>query len=176
MSGLTVYRSTHPDALRRWHATTEAMDAWSEKMQATLITLGVDGREVWYDQVSGRIIGLGHTGGDDVPEGWRVDARTGYLVPRRSTKAGKQIAAVLDGMRRPDPRALPGMPAQVMAGVHFLTCGLEYMGGALYVRWSRPIPEKLVDSAIWERIKLSEYYAALEAHQAQEAAEAGEAQ
>lgn len=164
MSDKVVYRSTHPDVLRRWHEVSAAVDAWSTQLKDGLAEIGMAGYKVYYDQVDGNIMGLTPKDGD-VPDGWRIDARTGYLKPRLSTKQGKAIGAKLDALRRPDPRDLQGMPKHAFAGLSFLTCGLHYLDDALYVTWSKPIPEGQIDRGIWERVKLSEYHAAVEAHQ-----------
>ncbi|MDP4501017.1 hypothetical protein [Nonomuraea turcica] len=162
---LTIYRTTSPAVLQRWHDTENAIEAWGKQVEAALAELGMGDRTIYYDQVSGRITGIS-TEADDIPDGWRMDRRTYHLVPRLTSKAGKAIGAKLDSLRRPDPRDLPGMPKHAFAGLSFLTCGLAFMGGALYAQWSKPIPEHNVDLATWERVKLSEYYAVLEAHEA----------
>ncbi|MFI7449578.1 hypothetical protein ACIBQX_18925 [Nonomuraea sp. NPDC049714] len=159
---LTVYRTTNADVLKRWHETAKAREAWGEQMKAFLAEHGFGKRQVWTINITGYIAGIEHDDGD-VPEGWRID-RYGRLVPRRSTKAGKAIAAKLDALRQPDPRAsLPGMPGECLVSLALLTCGLRVIDDALFATWSQPIPEERVDLDIWERIKLSEYYAAIEA-------------
>lgn len=168
MSDLTVYRSTKPDVVQRWLDARDAVNAWSDKLKTALADLGLAGRDAFYNEITGRIEGIGYDGGY-VPDDWRVDRRTGYLVPRLTTKAGKTIDATLVGLLRPDPRNLPGMPRQVYVSLNRLTCGVEEIGGALYVKWSQPIPEDDVDLTVWERIKLSAYYAVLEARDDAEA-------
>ncbi|MEU8040924.1 hypothetical protein [Streptosporangium sp. NPDC049078] len=174
---LTVYRTTNPDILATLHTTLAAIEEWQPKVEALMETLGVGGRKIWYDAVTGQVLGVSRDG--DIPEHWRYDQRTGYLMPRRSTKQGKAIGARLDAMRRPDPRALKGMPSQTFAAAEpaLLTCRVDEMGGALYVTWSAPIHEREVDLSLWQRVKLSEYYAVLEAQEAAQAAQesAGEA-
>lgn len=166
---LTVYRSTDPEVLRRWHDTKAAVEAWGDKLKAALHDLGMGDRQVWYDQISGRLMGLAR-GEGETPDGWRIDRRTGYLVPRLTTKAGKEIGAKLSALRRPDPRDLIGMPKHVFVSLSLLTCGLKLLDGALYVHWSQPIPEDEVDLTLWERVRLSEYYAVVEREEAAELA------
>lgn len=170
MGDLNVYRSTHPDVLATWHATLAAIEAWRPKVETLMEELGVGGRKILYDRISGQVHGVSRDG-DTIPAHWRYDQRKHCLVPRRSTKQGKAIGAHLDTMRRPDPRNLKGMPATTFAADEpaLLTCGLEEMDGALYVIWSAPIREAEIDPEVWERIKLSEYYGVVEAHEAAKA-------
>lgn len=166
---LTVYRSANPEVLRRWHTTKDAVEAWGDKLKAAIEDLGLGDRQVYYDQITGRIMGVLHDDGE-IPAGWRIDRRTGYLVPKLTTKAGKEIGARLTALRRPDPRDLLGMPKHVFVDLSLLTCGLRLMDGALYVHWSKPIPEDEVDLTLWERVRLSEYYAVVEREEAAELA------
>lgn len=165
----TAYRTTHPDALAAWHAAADAREVWGEQMEAFLSEHGFGGRTI-YVAHSGRVLGVEHIDGEDVPEGWRIDSRTGYLMPRLAKRAGKQIDARLAELKQPDPRnAMPGMPRECFVSLALLTCGLALMGDALYATWSRPIPEDQVDLSIWEPVKLSVYYAAVEAFEESEA-------
>jgi hypothetical protein len=160
-----VYRTSHPDALAAWHSAAAAREAWADQMKAFLDEHGFGNRSVYIGH-SGRVLGINHEQGDDVPDGWRVDSRTGHLMPRLAKKAGKAIDARLAELHQPDPRdAMPGMPKECFVSLALLTCGLALIEGALYATWSRPIPEDQVDLTVWERIKLSEYYAAVEAQQ-----------
>jgi hypothetical protein len=162
----TVYRTSNPEALAAWHTAAAARDAWAVQMKAFLDEHGFDSRSVYVGH-SGRVLGISHEQGDDVPDGWRVDSRTGYLMPRLAKKAGKAIDARLSELIQPDPRdAMPGMPKECFVSLAMLTCGLEVIDEALYATWSRPIPEDEVDLAVWQPVKLSEYYAVLEAREA----------
>jgi hypothetical protein len=164
MADLTVYRTTDPAVLATWHATHTAIEEWRQRVEALMAELGMSSRQIWYDEVSGEVYGVSRDG-DAIPEGWRYDQRRHCLVPRRSTKEGKAIGARLDAMRRPDPRALQGMPRTTFAADQplLMTCGVDEMAGALYVRWSGQVREAEVDLTIWARVKLSEYYAVREA-------------
>lgn len=164
---LTVYRTTNADVLKRWHDTNAAVTEWATTLETALEEMGVGGRMTFYDQISGRVIGVAAQAGP-TPEGWRRDRSHDRIVPARSTKPGKAIGARLDGLRRPEVRELPGMPKHARPGL--LTVGLELIGGAVYAEWSRPISEDEVDLTVWERVKLSEFFRVLE-----EQAEQGEA-
>lgn len=159
---LTVYRASTPAALAAWHATADAREKWANQMTAFLAEHGFGERSV-YVAHTGRVLGVQHIDGEEIPDAWRLDARTGYLMPRLTKRAGRLIDARLNELIQPDPRdAMPGMPKTCSVSLALLTCGLELIHGALYATWSLPIPDDQVDLAVWERLKLSEYYAVLE--------------
>lgn len=158
----TVYRTTNPDALAAWHSGADARDAWADQMEAFLDEHGFGKRRVYIGH-SGRVFGIESVDGEDLPDGWRIDSRTGYLMPRLAKKAGKQIDGRLAELIQPDPRnQMPGMPKHSFVSLAMLTCGLELIDGALNATWSRPIPDSVVDLAVWEQVKLSDYYRAVE--------------
>lgn len=159
---LTVYRTTSPDVIKRWHDVNAAIQAWADTIKAALAEFGMDGRKIYYDQVSGRILGVAHNDDVETPAGWRADSKHYRLVPALSTKPGKAIGARLAELRRPDPRDLPGMPKHAWPGMSFLTVGFHLTDGAIYARWDKQIPEDGVDLTVWQRLKLSEYYRTLE--------------
>ncbi|RCG27218.1 hypothetical protein DQ384_26220 [Sphaerisporangium album] len=166
---LTVYRTRLPGVLQLWQHLAHADDAWNTEVKAALSELDMAGRKVIVDEYTGAIIGVEHDGGDP-PAGWRVHRKLGHLVPNRSITAGKRIDQVLDRLRRPDVRdRLPGMPRQHWGGPALLTCGVavheDEHGPALYATWPGSIPDELVDGEIWERLRLSVYYAVLEAEE-----------
>lgn len=164
---LTVYRSTAATAIIAWHTAASAREKWAKDMQAFLEEHDLSDRNVYISH-GGRPLGVTHKEGGEVPDGWRVDTRTGHLMPKLRTKAGKQIEARLGELRQPDPRqGMPGMPMECFVGLALLTCGMQLIEDVLYVTWSLPIPEDLVNLTIWERVKLSAYYAVLEAQQEQ---------
>jgi hypothetical protein len=165
----TVYRTTNPDAVAAWHSAAAAREKWGEQMKAFLAEHGFGDRTVYVSH-SGRVLGVEYIDGEDVPDGWRVDRRTGYLMPALAKRAGKLIDARLAELVQPDPRdAMPGMPKTLFVSLAMLTCGLELIDGVLFATWSRAIPEDQVDATVWEPVKLSAYYAAVEARDEAEA-------
>lgn len=159
---LTVYRTYRPELIKHWYDGQANLKAWSQRMDAFLDEQGLGNGTVWTYNITGHFGGVDHDGAE-VPNGWRVDRRTGRLMPRLSTREGKAIGAKLDELRKPDPRAdLPGMPGDCFVSLALLTCGLHLMRGALYATWGLPIPEAQVDLTVWQPVKLSEYYAVLE--------------
>lgn len=165
-----VYRSTHPDVLEHWRNTgsAEAQQAWQDRLNQALTDLGFPGRRPVMKGT--RVVGVEHDG--EPPEGWRPNRDLpGSIAPARRTKPGKRIGEQLDDLRRPNPRKdLPGgMPEVAFAKHTFLRCGIAPIGDAIYVTWSSEIDEadaRHIDSAVWGRVKTSEYYAALEAEEA----------
>lgn len=169
-----VYRSAHPDVLAHWRNTgsAEAQQAWRDRVNAAFADLGFPGRR-FATKGENRVIGVEHPS-DDIPEGWRRDRDLrSCIVPARRTAAGKKIGERLDRLNRPDPRKnIPGgMPelAFTRKNPRFLMCGIALHDDAVYVTWGEELDEgdaRHIDLTVWERIKTSEYYAVLEAEEA----------
>jgi hypothetical protein len=168
-----VYRSTHPDVFAHWEATAsaDAQQAWRDRVNAVLADLGFPGRR-FATKAETRVIGVEHPTNEDIPEGWRRDRDLpSAIVPNRRTAAGKKIGKRLDELNRPDPRNnLPGgMPGDAFNSHTLMFPGIAKHAGAVYVIWSDAIDDTNrvdIDSSVWERIRLSEYYAVLEAEEA----------
>jgi hypothetical protein len=192
MPDLVVYRSEHPDVLAVIADFEAEHKAWDEKAHALLAELGFADRAWMVRHLSDgmRITGVAVRDGDreNPPAGWKVaEGDRPVLTPDKRRKAGKDAQARIDKCQPPThPRVrLPGMP-----GVYFSEHRIHYPNlrdlgdGAIYVEWSTEVPELAadgddkrrasgVDLGIWQRIKLSEFYAAVEAHE--EAEEKGPA-
>lgn len=174
MADPVVYRSTHPDVLAHWEATAgpEAQQAWRDRVAAALDELGFEGRRfIVSDYIDVSVVtGVEHPSDEPIPEGWRLHPkRDDAIAPRRSTRLGKAADRLLSTLVRPNPRkGMPGgMPhiANAARACAFLSAAAEPIDGALYVRWSQEISERdrdQIDTAVWERVRLSEYYAACE--------------
>lgn len=167
-----VYRSSHPDVLAHWDntASAEAQTAWRERVETAIADLGFPGRR-FATQNDIHVVGVEHPHGDPVPEGWRRDRKNSdVIVPARRTKAGRDIDDKLTALARPCPRHdLPGgMPKMAFSGLALMHPGVERHGETVYVSWSGELTGRdaeCVDTAVWQRIKLSDYYAVLEAAQ-----------
>ena len=177
MSDLTVYRSRDPEVLAAYKAAWDAVDAYVKETDAVLAEAGVGDYQTWRQQGGWMI---GHFSGIDIPEGqkppqgWRMNRD--YAVPDKRTKAGREVAQRLAAVRHPgDPRqAFIGMPSDVFTGGgRVLSAGVRVLedGGALYVMWTTDPAghresfrsrDAEVDLSLWERVKLSEYYAEVE--------------
>jgi hypothetical protein len=165
-----VYKSTHPDVLAHHIRHTERSTAWHHQLKTAIADLGFEGANVW--MADNTVAGIVRPRGAEVPHGWRWDrtAAEPVIVPARKTAEGKRLGRLLEGLTRPDVRTqMPGgMPRHSTAAreIAFLSCGFVQVGGAVFVTWSTEIRSSdadRIDPAVWERIKLSEFYAAIEA-------------
>jgi len=174
MRDLTVYRTEDPAVIAAYDAAQDAIAAYKQEIGETLERLGV-GHLAPLGTTGhrpGRFAGLGADGA--CPDGWRYNTRCSCLTPDLRKAAGKAAAKALDAVRYPgDPRdALAGMPSELLVPGRWLTCGVESMGGALYVTWAADAGAlgSAVDLALWQHVRLSEYYAAVERAEEAEAA------
>ncbi|WP_436759386.1 hypothetical protein [Streptosporangium sp. V21-05] len=181
---LTVYRSTHPDVLGAWHAAEQRAADITTQRKAFLAAHGFEGRSI---ATKGRwMIGVAHPEDQPIPDGWRLDRDLdGAIVPARRTRVGKQLGKRLDQLAMPSARKnLPGgMPEMAWGDHHVFRPGITLINNALidnnalYVKWGCD-PEAIdstvkIDPAVWQRMKLSEYYAVLEAQEAAQSEDAG---
>jgi hypothetical protein len=167
-----VYRSTHPDVLAHFESTAsaDAQNAWRKRVEALIAQLGFPGRR--FATASGfegrHVTGVAHPQDEDIPEGWRRDSKLPEAItPDRRRAAGKRIAKRLEDLPQPNPRkAMPGgMPDMAFGAAALMRPGVARYGDAVYVTWSGELDKtdaQHIDSAAWERVKLSEYYAAKE--------------
>lgn len=177
MADKTVYRSTHPDVMAAWRTAQEQAIEIGRQRRELLDSLGFVGiRALTTDT---HILGVEHLAGE-IPAGWRRDRQTSMaIVPNRRTKAGAEVGRQLDRLTMPDPRLIliGGMPHMVWPDDEVRTYwpGRRLLDGAVWVTWGCD-PEKsgrtvTIDPEVWQRMKLSEYYAAVEA--AEEVADRG---
>lgn len=187
MTDLTVYRSRDPRVLAVIESFEAEQKEWTEKAKSLLADLGFVDRNwmVTHHSYGMSITGVGprESDNENPPTGWRLVDRGGLvLTPDKRRKSGKEAQARIDACRPPEhPRVrLPGMPPSHFGPGHIYYPNLsEHGDGAIYVEWStRSLPEipaggqdgersrHGVYLAIWARVKLSEYYAVLEAEEA----------
>jgi hypothetical protein len=178
---LIVYRSRAPEVLEAHKAAREATRTYAKQTQAVLDAAGVGGYKVWLSTGHwdyGAFRGIDIPEGQEVPRGWRK--AKDFAVPDKRTKAGRETGAALRAVKHPgDPMAqVPGMPLDILTPGGFQSPGVRVLedGAALYVTWRRDPNEaqgsfsgkyEPVDTTLWGRVKLSEYYAAVEAAEAQ---------
>lgn len=176
MSGLVAaYHCRQPQRLIEARETAEAeREQWRQTCKHLIVEADPDHgdeREIWvFDRIGGGswLNGYGPYP-KPLPEGWRVDNQN-RLVPRRQGAVGKAWAAKFDaikvGPKRPVQLLGGGMPPAVMTDNHLWSPGLDYtLPGEVFVLWGAD-PEATregedIDPTAWERIKLSEYYAAI---------------
>jgi hypothetical protein len=170
---LIVFRSTNADVLADWASLLDQRKADGDALHRFAAEVDPDHDRDLIQSGSSRtaVIGLGHTPGWPVPTGWRDVSNRGviHIVPRLSTKAGKAAAKRLGELQPADPRTMlanrHGVPTAFFGssaeGVRMFSPGVRQLGDALYVTWGAE-PETPHDPAKWERVKLSDYYAAVE--------------
>lgn len=169
-----AYRSDHPDVLVCVTRYQDEMADWERRLATfTAEQFGDDRRPyLFHSSISGTRLGGFEVRGDEgrtPPAGWRVDRKHWMLVPFRTKKEGKAIAKAFDLLDPPqDPRqTVPGMPSCTFAALpHIYSPAMHQLGDAVYVKWPVEPTDGKVDADIWQRIPLSEFYAAVEAHEA----------
>jgi hypothetical protein len=179
MSVEVVYRTTDPEIKAAWDAFCEAYKRWQAACLSFAAEQG-EGREPiimsgWGDR---RLAGLSHKANQLVPDGWRIVPRSWpqYIVPLRKTKAGRELSDRMQALRLP-AWTPPAMPDSIWTGNSVFHPGMETHGGVLYIVWGTDIESSKIESgaagfskeqfdpARWERVKLSEFYAAREAEE-----------
>lgn len=181
-----------------WRATTDQpatvmleheaeLDAWLAEIEAYRTELfgQPDDPDTRPDAMSVRY-GVRHEfvgwsrGAEDRAPGWRWDAHSGAVVPRRGSKAGQTAAARLDALQPPrDPRTrFEGMPSRLNVGMRLCSPGVEQLQGELYAVWAAS-PEQVaqqavgrdaIDPGLWEPVKMSAYWIRREAQDRDDAA------
>jgi len=169
MSTVSVYRSMAPSVLAVWHEAEEQDRIYHERLTSAMAEIDPTGRR---NPVVSRWgwVGIQRIPDEAIPDGWRL--HDWYLVPRRSTKAGKRFAKLIDECRAPRVRdKLPGMPGMAVIGSHMLQPGVkQHSDGWVYVTWAADVSAQPIDLEIWEPVRLSAYYALTESEDGGEAA------
>lgn len=177
----TVLKAKDPQSIAAWLETRDAHRA--EFTAKTLAFATRYGRE----EMMARAVGFGDCftqyaigfapDAGPIPEGWRQDSKTGYILPAKRTEAGKAVAAELNKIQYTSQ--VPGVP-ELVHSVNDPRTGEGYMGGFRVqkigqdyyatVTFALDAPsQKQLDDAVWEQVKLSAYHAALEDQQEQAA-------
>jgi hypothetical protein len=183
MSDQAVYRSSAPEVTRAWDDALRALDDYRVATTDALEAARVGGYPVYRHAGHwsfGRVSGIQVADGADVPEGWRIVRDTDRAMPDKRTKAGRAIWQALEDIELPgNPLSrLPGMPADLLTGLRLISPSVRLIGDALYAVWAadpagntgdlrRSGQPCEVDLNLWERVKLSEYYAVIEALEAE---------
>lgn len=174
---LSVFRTSRTDLIALHTQWVDEQKSWNAKLHAFKKKHRPSKKHTdlyTIDSFSGRhIAGFGAQPEDyrEPPEGWKVDRKRGLLTPLKKTAKGKAIAAAMEAVVLRDfRRDLEGLPnGPVMratdAGMALLHPGIELHGETIYCVWGTNEPPEM-DADIWESVKLSEYYAAVEADEA----------
>ncbi|MCA1571964.1 MAG: hypothetical protein LC798_16965 [Chloroflexi bacterium] len=179
------YRSADPEVMAAWKAYSDDV----VQFFAVVVALTA---ELWPKPVNGHqpepmvasrswtpgkrtLGGWSWPYGVKPPEGWKVttDCNVGRVIsPKRSANPGKALAKYIEAAVPPvRGLALPGMPLHILALPASHSPAVEQHGDALFVGWTidpeaidpRSTPGgKPVDREKWERIKVSEFFAARE--------------
>lgn len=104
------------------------------------------------------------------PAGWRRDTNSGFIMPHLRSKLGKQIGADLNAISY-HPPGKPGLPKIVWGDGFMGPFNLKKIGEDWYAYVTVPLGDRdpnntglnEVDPALWEPVKMSTYYNALEA-------------
>lgn len=173
----TIYRTNNPSVIAAWddfdheeRSYRRRLRKWlretfpGQDVTAIVSTTGFSNTEV--------LIGVQWYGSRGVPEGWKYERNKGLLSPKKTSKAGK--AAWEDMQKVQPPKSLRdrlvGMPGHYWSGLQTCKPGVERHGDEVFVIWPyNPMPDALtskINDEVWQPIKLSEFYALLEAEDA----------
>jgi hypothetical protein len=142
------------------------LDELAEKLGETALVIRHSYDGLWVN-------GFQHNGTSDYtpPAGWRLERSSDTYVPAVRSKLGKEHAALLASYsyRYKD---LPGLPRIIWGEGHMGTWTLEHLGGHGFATITVPLGERSenqtrmcdVDTNLWERVPLSTYHLAKEAH------------
>ena len=171
-----VYRSLNPAAaIAAIEGHTAAMDEWREKLRAFQAEFSADGERHLggssFPGMSTLVTGLSHERGMPIPEGWRLASRRrDLIVPDKRTRTGKELAKRLSRLRSPAPLHHDGLPVTAEYSIEFgrlmlVATRTRVVGDDVFAYWE-DVPADLdlskVDPQLWEPVRLSVYYAAVE--------------
>jgi hypothetical protein len=168
-----VYRTTDPDTVAAYRQACEERASWVDRVEA--FAKSINGGNAYTTTGFGRESFVGIEVKGDPPQGWRIQTNKSgqqYLVPRRSTKAGKEAAQAFDALcHAPSAKdVLNGMPHGFLSGaeggIAFFSPGARIDGDVLTVVWGAELPKSERVGPQWERVPLSAYYAEIEARTA----------
>lgn len=165
----TVYKSTHQAVLDYWDHIHDEQTAYPKRVREYAEQHGM-GPHIYY--LGSRVRAFEWTGSlDDIPNGWRhatqESTSTVTLIrPNLRSKLGKKIDQELADLGKiPSTSGCPGLPHTVFYRTdggtsYFESPRLKKIGDTIYARFRAAAVE--ADTELWEQIKLSEYYLAVE--------------
>lgn len=162
----TIYRTTDERNTSLWAKWQDENIEYCASRDAFLAEWAPDGCSLMLSSGFGgeRPLGVSVEGyNNEVPDGWRLDRKHWILLPYRKTPRGKKIAAAMEALQWRDHRSdLIGMPSHLFTGWAWCVPGIEMHDGAMFAIWPDEGPTEGIDLAIWEPVKLSEWYAMIE--------------
>jgi len=164
-----VYRTRAPEALEAFDKWEAARQSWidavcdfCEKHSGT--------SKAWFNCFLQNEYFVGLTAPKDgkLSPGWRIDRKSGAMVPDKRTPEGKELAAEMAKLKCAPTLRLGGMPQDARGestpdgGTRIYTFGVM-RADFLEVSWAVPVPQDKVDFGIWEKVPLSQWHAEREA-------------
>lgn len=158
-----AYKNTSPDTIAAWHTAAQQHRDASDRAITGAEAIGKNkGLMVQRSIGEQEFVGLAPIDPTDPPEGWRY-VRDRF-EPRRG-KAGDEARAWLKSVQLPQLRDVMqrhGLPKILFKDGMMRTPAMFEHGGAVYALYSAEPDEKDGLTADWQRIPLSEFYAAQE--------------
>jgi hypothetical protein len=156
-----AFKTTDPAVVADWEATAQQIRDIGNRAVDEPKAIGKNkGLMIQRGIGDESFVGLAPEDPDDVPEGWRLVR--GQLEPRRG-RPGEQARAWLDSVQLPSMRKAMeahGMPQLTFGGGRMRVPAMFMYDGAVWVLHGIE-PDGEVGPA-WERIRISEFYAAQE--------------
>jgi hypothetical protein len=161
----TIYRSSHPDVLAAWDKARDDEDAYNQRLATQMKAWGFDHTKIYVSSSAWgapRLMAIVHHG--ELPTGWRNEGGrdSGRIVPYRKNK---ELAAQFDALViMPSVRKAlrsEGMPDHAFRSLSVTAPGISRRDDTVWVHWRDVEPEGVGDK--WERVKLSDFYAMVEA-------------
>lgn len=180
MTLAAVYRTRDPKTVAQYRANVASAGQWKQRLAEFRAEHNIPATcQLWANrQFDGATypIGFSWDGKEPAPPGWRIPMGYGHPVipvtiqPNRRVKAGKEIGRQLDQLSHPGRKARLGMPLDATDYEsmirYWFGLGFDELTEALWVGWAidPTIDKRFVQDLdpVWERVKLSEYYAMAE--------------
>jgi hypothetical protein len=167
MTTLSVHRTEDPRPINTYMSSVAQHAAWRRRVTSWTSEQGVADRLRF--RSDGVVLGVVHTQGAPVPDGWRVLPRettedATLIVPYLRSIKGRQLANALGSLRRPaDVRGkLPGLPESCLIDGRRATYRLELReperGGVLYAVWDAEVPSSVIKvPGMWRPVSADSY-------------------
>lgn len=166
MNPAVVLKCKKPELMREWtEKKVIADEKWKEDTARIAKELGKETLTMREGGLFRCVTGYQENDRNEPPlEGFRKDSKTGYMLPAKKTPEGREWAKRLNAVSL-DFGNRPGLPNIVM-GERYLgpfkveEIGSDWFASLTFNADSRDLNE--VDYDVWESVKLSEYYVAVE--------------
>jgi len=158
----TAYKTSDPAIVAAWKTTAEQMKETGNRAVDEAEAIGKNkGLMIQRSIDEERFVGLAPVDPEDPPEGWRLVR--GQFEPRRG-KAGDDARAWLESVQMPSLRAVMdghGLPKVIFGNGRMATPGMFLHNETVWASYS-VAPEEGEVGPLWEKCRLSEFYAAQE--------------